>query len=56
MRFKKGAGGDFAGGPVVKNLACNAGDMGLISGWGTKIPSACSPQLLSPCTTTKDPA
>ena len=56
MRFKKGASGDFPGGPVVKNLPCNAGDMGLISGRGTKIPSAGSPQLLSPCTTTKDPA
>ena len=56
MKFKKGASGDFPGGPVVKNLPCNAGDMGLISGRGTKIPNAGSPQLLSPCTTTKDPA
>ena len=31
---------DFPGGPVVKNLPCNAGDMGLIPGWGTKIPPA----------------
>ena len=25
-------------GPVVKNPLCNAGDTGLIPGWGTKIP------------------
>ena len=31
---------DFPGGPVVKNLLSNAGDMGSISGWGTKIPHA----------------
>ena len=24
---------DFPGGPVVKNLPCNAGDAGLIPGW-----------------------
>ena len=29
---------DFPGGPVVKNLPPNAGDLGLIPGWGTKIP------------------
>jgi len=33
--------GDFPGGPVVNNLACNPGDVGLIPGWGTKIPHAC---------------
>ena len=33
--------GDFPGGPVVNNLACNAGDVGLIPGQGTKIPHAC---------------
>ena len=27
--------GDFPGGPVVKNLPCNAGDAGLIPGRGT---------------------
>ena len=27
-------------GPVVKNLPCNAGDMGLIPGEGTKMPHA----------------
>ena len=32
--------GDFPSGPVVKNPPCNAGDMGSIPGWGTKIPQA----------------
>ena len=32
---------DFPGGPVVNNPACNLGDVGLIPGWGTKIPHAC---------------
>ena len=31
---------DFLGGPVVKNLPCNAGDAGSIPGRGTKIPHA----------------
>ena len=31
---------EFPGGPLVKNLLCNAGDMGLIPGWGTKIQHA----------------
>ena len=31
---------DFPGGPVVKNLPCNAEDAGLIPGLGTKIPHA----------------
>ena len=31
---------DIPGGPMVKNLPCNAGDMGLIPGQGTKIPLA----------------
>ena len=31
---------DFPGGPVVKNLPCNAGDASLIPGLGTKIPHA----------------
>ena len=30
----------FPGGPVVKNLPCNAGDVRSIPGWGTKIPYA----------------
>ena len=34
---KKGKSRDFPGGPVVKNLPWNAGDMGLIPSWGTKI-------------------
>ena len=32
--------GDFPGGPVVKNLPCNAGDMVSITGWETRIPHA----------------
>ena len=28
---------DFPGGPVVKNPSVNVGDMGLTSGWETKI-------------------
>ena len=31
---------NFPGGPVVKNLPANAGDMGSILGWETKIPHA----------------
>ena len=31
---------DFPGGPMVKNLPSNAGDVGLIPGQGTKIPHA----------------
>ena len=31
---------DFPGGPVVKNLPSNAGDIGSIPGRGTKIPHA----------------
>ena len=30
--------------PVVKNLPCNAGDMGLLPGWGTKIPHDAEPE------------
>ena len=30
---------DFPGGPLIKNLPCNVGGVGLMSGWGTgKIP------------------
>ena len=43
--------GDIPGGPEVKNSLCNAGDMGSIPGWGTKIPCDLE-QLLSPHTTT----
>ena len=35
---------DFLGGPVVKNLSSNAGDVGLIPGPGTKIPNAVEQQ------------
>ena len=28
------------GGPVVKTLPCNAGDVGLIPGWGARTPQA----------------
>ena len=38
---------------MVKNPPCNAGDLGSIPGWGTKIPQAMEP--LSVCTT-EDPA
>ena len=38
--FKSQMCWDFSGGPVVKNLLGNAGDMGWIPGWGTKIPHA----------------
>ena len=30
----------FPGGPGVKNLPWNAGDLGSIPGWGTRIPHA----------------
>ena len=44
--------GDFPGGPVVKNLPSNAGDAGLITGWGTRFPHAA--RQLSPCATTTE--
>ena len=44
---------DFSGGPVVKNPPCNAGDMGLIPGRGTRIPYAAG--QLSPHTTAREP-
>ena len=40
MIFYKAGLRDFPGGPVVKNPPSNAGDVGLIPGWGTKIPHA----------------
>ena len=43
---------DFPGGPVVKNLPSNEGDMGLIPGQGTKIPNAAG-QLSLRATTTE---
>ena len=45
---------DFPGGPVVKNPPSNAGDVGLISGQGTKIPHAVG--QLSPRAATTKPA
>ena len=41
------------GSPVVKNLPCNSGDVGLIPGQGTKIPHAMD--QLSPHATTSEP-
>ena len=32
--------GDFPGGPVIKNLPCNARDVGSIPDQGAKIPHA----------------
>ena len=43
---------DFPGGPVVKNLPCNAEVVGSLLGQGTKIPHA--EGQLSPCTTTRE--
>ena len=43
----------FPGGPMVKNLPCNAGDLGLIPGQRTKIPHAT--EQLSPATATTEP-
>ena len=42
---------DFPCGPVVKNPPSNAGDMGSISGQGTKIPHAMGQLSLCPATT-----
>ena len=39
---------------MVKNLPCNAGDVGSIIGQGTKIPNAA--RQLSPCATTTESA
>ena len=44
---------DFPGGRVVKNPPCNAGDVGLIPGQGTKIPHAV--EQLSPFLKTTEP-
>ena len=53
VTFKIRAMRDFPGGPVVKNTPSNAGDVGSIPGWGTKIPHAAG--QLSPRTAMKDP-
>ena len=36
--------GDFLGSPVVETLTFSAGVVGLISGWGTKIPHILQPK------------
>ena len=41
---------DFLGSPVVKNLPCNAGNVGSIPGWGTKFLHAM--EQLSPSAST----
>ena len=46
-------GGDFLGGPVVKNPPSNAGDAGSTPGQGTKIPHTAG--QLSPRATTTEP-
>ena len=38
--LKIGQGGDFLGGPMIKNPPSYAGDVGSIPGWETKIPHA----------------
>ena len=38
---------------MVKNPPCNAGNLGLVHGWGTKIPQASRQQ--SPSTTATEP-
>ena len=35
---------DFPGGPVVETSPSNAGGVGSIPGWGTKIPHASRPK------------
>ena len=45
---------DFAGGPVVKNLPSNAGDLGSTPGGGTPILRASG--QLNPCTAITEPA
>ena len=51
---KKNASQDFPAGPVVKNPPSNAGYVGSIPGWGTKIPHA--EGQLSLHATTREPA
>ena len=51
-RVKTETVGDFPGGPLVRNLPSNAGDMGSIPGWRTEIPHASG--QLSPLATTRD--
>ena len=44
---------DFLGGPVVKNLSSNTGDVDSIPDWGMKIPHATG--QLNPYATTAEP-
>ena len=44
--------GEFLGGPVIRHPASNAGDAGMIHGWGTEIADAL--RQLSPCATTRE--
>ena len=53
FRIRIKVSGDFPGGPVVKNPPSNAGDVGSIPGWGTKIPHDAG--QLSPCAATTEP-
>ena len=48
----KSSSQDFTGGPLIKNLPCNAGDVGLTSGQETKILYAMG--QLSPCATARE--
>ena len=51
--IKKLKTGDFPGGPVVKNLPCNAGDTCSVPGQGNKLPHAL--KQLSPHAVTPEP-
>ena len=46
--------GDFPGGPLVKKLLCNVGDVGWILGRGTEIPHGM--EQLSPCAIARESA
>ena len=46
--------GDFPGGPVVKDLPCNAVDTSSIPAWGAKIP--CATEQLRLCAASTEPA
>ena len=52
MQYNWAISGDIPGGPGVKTPPCNTGDLGLISGWETKIPQAAE-QLTLQATTTE---
>ena len=43
--------GDFPGSPMIKDLSCNAGEAGSISGRGTKIPRTVEKPSLHATTT-----